>query len=199
MASLLSQLVGTCCTWYERILYDGFGCCGTKFLENCFDYVLRCMEKCLSVRTSKLGALSFKIYITDHNAILHTSRQLYCRDVCRILLSSVECILNQSTTKFGRISNSIEISLVGWAPGGGHDSIPQVNQASESGLSAEGLTEAEICYRSHLNLICINPIAVINPMDGESTTIHEFAHLKLSSITSVVTTNAWHGVCVYAH
>ena len=49
--------------------------------------------------------------------MLHTSRQLHCRDVCKILLWSVEDILNQSTASFGRIANSIQISLVGRAPG----------------------------------------------------------------------------------
>ena len=53
--------------------------------------------------------------MTDHKEILHTSRQLHCRDVCEISLWSVENILNQSTAKFGRISNLIEIS-VGRAP-----------------------------------------------------------------------------------
>ena len=42
-----------------------------------------------------------------------------CRDVCKILLWSVEYILNQSTANYGRIFNSMEISLVGQAPGGG--------------------------------------------------------------------------------
>ena len=50
--------------------------------------------------------LSFKICLTDHNEILHMSQQLHCRDVCKILLWSVENILIQSTTNFGRISNS---------------------------------------------------------------------------------------------
>ena len=58
----------------------------------------------------------FQMYSTDHNKILHTSRQCNCRDVCKISLWSVEYILNQSTANFGRISNWIEISLVGWAP-----------------------------------------------------------------------------------
>ena len=53
------------------------------------------------------------MYLTDHNDILHTSRQLHCRDVCTISLWSVEYILNQSTTNFGRILNLIEILLVG--------------------------------------------------------------------------------------
>ena len=65
----------------------------------------------------KFGVLQFKIYVTDHNKILHTSRQCNCRDVCKISLWSVECILNQSPANFGRISTSIEISLVGQAPG----------------------------------------------------------------------------------
>ena len=36
----------------------------------------------------------FKIYSNDHNEILHTSRQLHCRDVCKISLWSIEPILN---------------------------------------------------------------------------------------------------------
>ena len=54
---------------------------------------------------------------TDHNEILLTSRQLYCRDVCKISSWLVEYILNYSTANFGRIPNSIEISFVGRAPG----------------------------------------------------------------------------------
>ena len=40
------------------------------------------------------------------------------RDVCKISLWLVEYISNQNAANFGRISNSIEISLVGRAPGG---------------------------------------------------------------------------------
>ena len=36
----------------------------------------------------------FKMYSTNHNKILHTSRQCNCRDVCKILLWSVKHILN---------------------------------------------------------------------------------------------------------
>ena len=61
--------------------------------------------------------LWYKMYSTDHNEILHTSRQCYCRDVCKISLWSVEQILNYSTPNFDQISNSIEIPLVGQAPG----------------------------------------------------------------------------------
>ena len=57
------------------------------------------------------------MYSTDHNEILHTPRQCNCRDVCKILLWSVKRILNKSAPNFDRISNSIEISLVGRAPG----------------------------------------------------------------------------------
>ena len=63
-----------------------------------------------------LECSTFKVCLTDHN-ILHTSRQLHCLDMYKILLWLVEYISNQSTVNFGRISNSIEISLVGWAPG----------------------------------------------------------------------------------
>ena len=48
---------------------------------------------------------------------LHRSRQLYCRDVCKISSWLVGDMLNQSDANFGRISNSIEISLVGRTPG----------------------------------------------------------------------------------
>ena len=58
----------------------------------------------------------FITYSADHNEILHTSRQIHCRDVCKIPLWLAEYILNQSTAYFGLISNSIEISLVGRAP-----------------------------------------------------------------------------------
>ena len=35
---------------------------------------------------SKFEVPYFKMYLTDHNEILHTSRQLHCRDVCKISL-----------------------------------------------------------------------------------------------------------------
>ena len=53
----------------------------------------------------------------DHIEIFHTSRQLHCRDAYEIRLCPVEHILNKSTPNFDRISNSIELSLVGLAPG----------------------------------------------------------------------------------
>ena len=42
----------------------------------------------------KFKTLYCKMYITDHNDILHTSRQCHCRDVCKISLWSVEYIRN---------------------------------------------------------------------------------------------------------
>ena len=42
----------------------------------------------------KISVLWFEIYSTDHNEILHTSRQYNCGDMCKILLWSVEHILN---------------------------------------------------------------------------------------------------------
>ena len=36
----------------------------------------------------------FKMYSTDHNEILHTSRQCNCRDVCKVSLWSVMYFLN---------------------------------------------------------------------------------------------------------
>ena len=52
------------------------------------------------------------ICLTDRKEILYTSGQLHCCDVAQISLWSVAYILNQSTASFGRISNSIVISLV---------------------------------------------------------------------------------------
>ena len=66
---------------------------------------------------SNFAVLEFEICSTDRNEILHTSRQCNCRDVCKISLWSAEYVLNKSIANFGQISNSIEISLVGRAPG----------------------------------------------------------------------------------
>ena len=65
---------------------------------------------------SNFGVLWFDICSTERNEILHTSRQLYCRDVCKISLWSAKYVLIESAANFGLISNSIEISLVGRAP-----------------------------------------------------------------------------------
>ena len=40
------------------------------------------------------AVLWFKIYSSDHNKMLHTSRQCNCHDVCDISLWLVEYILN---------------------------------------------------------------------------------------------------------
>ena len=42
----------------------------------------------------KFAVLWFKIYSTDHNEILHMSRQCNCRDMCKISLWTVKLILN---------------------------------------------------------------------------------------------------------
>ena len=65
----------------------------------------------------KFAVLSFKIFSTDHNKILPTPRQRNCRDVCKISLWLVKHILMLSFPNFDRISNLIEIVLVGRAPG----------------------------------------------------------------------------------
>ena len=62
---------------------------------------------------SDFAMLWFKMCSTDHNKMLHTSRQCYCYDVCKSSLWSVEYIMKQ---RIHWIKNSIEISLVGWAP-----------------------------------------------------------------------------------
>ena len=66
---------------------------------------------------SKFVLLWIKMYSTDHNKILHTSRQCNSCGMCKISLWSVDQILNHSITNFHWISNSIEISLVGWVSG----------------------------------------------------------------------------------
>ena len=71
----------------------------------------------ISIEFKIRKVLWFLIYSTDHNKSLHASLQLYCRDVCNISLWSVEYISNQSTETFGWISNSIETSFQGQAPG----------------------------------------------------------------------------------
>ena len=68
----------------------------------------------------KFGVLWFQICSTDHNKILHLSRQLHCHDVCKILLWSAKYVMKKSNTNFHWISNLIEILLVGQAPGHQH-------------------------------------------------------------------------------
>ena len=63
------------------------------------------------------AVLWFKTYSTYHNEILHTSRQCNCRGVRKISLWSVGHIINQRPPNVDRISNSIEISLLGRVPG----------------------------------------------------------------------------------
>ena len=55
---------------------------------------------------------------TNYYEILHTSRQCNFRDVCEISLwlDWMNCKLEQAYSKFGRISDSIEISVAGRAP-----------------------------------------------------------------------------------
>ena len=54
---------------------------------------------------------------TDHNKILHMSQQYYCHDMCKISLWLAKYVMNKSISKFHWILNSIEILLVGQAPG----------------------------------------------------------------------------------
>ena len=54
---------------------------------------------------------------TDNKDILHKLQQCYWRDVYQISLWSVEYAMKKSITKFYWFSNSVEISLVGQAPG----------------------------------------------------------------------------------
>ena len=54
----------------------------------------------------------WKMQSTDHNEILHTSRQCDCHNVCKNSLWSIDDGLNYSAPNFDRISNSIEIPQV---------------------------------------------------------------------------------------
>ena len=63
------------------------------------------------------AVLWFQRCPTIQSKILHTSRQCYCREVCKILLWSAQYVMNKSITNFHWISNSIKILLVGRVPG----------------------------------------------------------------------------------
>ena len=80
-----------------------------------------------------LEVLWFKMYFTDHNEIMHTSRQSNCRGVCKFTLWSIDHVLNDCTPLFDRISNSIEIPSVGTGPG--YVNVPQTARRSHSLLS----------------------------------------------------------------
>ena len=64
----------------------------------------------------KFKVLWFKMCSSDHNVILHTTQQLLSF-LCKILLYSVEQILDYSTPNFYPFWNSIKIPLVGCVPG----------------------------------------------------------------------------------
>ena len=57
------------------------------------------------------------MYSTNHNGILHMSRQYKCHDMCKILLWLVKNFWNYSTQNFYWILYLIEIPLVGQVPG----------------------------------------------------------------------------------
>ena len=93
----------------------------------------------------KFAVLWFKMYSTDRNEILHTSRQLHCCDVCKI--SFVGHVLNSSPPNFDRdrISNSIEITLVGQAPGCLSSPMPPAARQEETTC---GFNHAPAFYRA---------------------------------------------------
>ena len=64
---------------------------------------------------SKFAVLWLKMCSTSCNEILHISQQCYCCDVCKISLWSAAYVMNKRMTKFHWISNSMKISLLGWA------------------------------------------------------------------------------------
>ena len=65
----------------------------------------------------KIEVLWFEICSADHSDIFPTSRQCYCRDVCKISLRSAEYVMSKSIAKFHWIPKSVEIPLVGRTPG----------------------------------------------------------------------------------
>ena len=72
-------------------------------------------SKCI-VKRYTIDLVAWLLHLDD----LFLGVQLHCRDVCKIALWSAEYVINNSITKFHWISNSIEISLVGRAPGVRH-------------------------------------------------------------------------------
>ena len=120
----------------------------------------------------------FKSFPTDHNEILHTPGQCYCRDVCTIMLWSVESVMNKSISKFHWISNSIEISLVGQAPGRkGSQQSTKVSQRSPWNLRstrpssnmASALVQIMPTRWRWIKLICVIIICFsIRPVSSDS-------------------------------
>ena len=62
----------------------------------------------------KFAVLLFKMCSTDHNEILQTSRQCNCKQKFIVISGAY---FKEGTPNFDRISNSIEIPLVGRTPG----------------------------------------------------------------------------------
>ena len=86
----------------------------------------------------------------------------HCNDVCKISLWSVTYILNWSSPNFGRISNSIEISLVGRAPGMDNISI----------LDAKSVS----CYSFRM---VVNPYLGIHMAPPYYTSYGRYGHVDL--------------------
>ena len=60
----------------------------------------------------KFEVILFKIYSTNNNEILHMSQQWHYCDICKILLWSVDQVLNYSNPNFDRILNLIPICSI---------------------------------------------------------------------------------------
>ena len=71
----------------------------------------------LNSKFDKIWSVLVENMLNRSQWYLYTSRQLHCRDVCKISLWLVEHNLNHSTSNLGLIANSIEMSLVGRGPG----------------------------------------------------------------------------------
>ena len=87
-----------------NIAIDKLGLYQLAYYTNFITYLTHC-DGCPGARPTKhisiefeirwkFRMLWFRIYSTDHNDILHTSRQWHCRDVCKISLWSAAYILH---------------------------------------------------------------------------------------------------------
>ena len=61
----------------------------------------------------KFGVLWVIMCFTNYNAILHTSHNCSCRNVCKISLWSVEYIFNQENSKFWKICEFVQNTVSG--------------------------------------------------------------------------------------
>ena len=94
-----------CFIWFYSI-HNYLGHLGCEIM---FHEVFRITETFLYILQRRMSAvitgiahrlLLFNMCWTDNKEISHTSRQRYCRDMCKISLWSAEYVMNKIITKF---------------------------------------------------------------------------------------------------